>query len=150
MIKTTTRRRIKPVVRAQFDAATRAALEAAGNVLANEVKRALRGGYRSSLGNQGDFVTGTSLNHVRVAPPVLTGDRSGRLRYRGEAYIRVGTDLLYNLFWEVGHFNLFTMSYERDEKWGPATKRATPRAFQAFRRVFQKIAFAQGEGTKTR
>lgn len=147
MIKVT-RRNKTPVTPERFNAAMRAALTAGGNVLANEVKKELRGGYRSSLGNKGDFVTGNSLNHVRVTEPVLSGDRRGRLTYAGaRSYVRVGTDLLYNLFWEIGHFNLFTLGYERDEKWGPATKRARPRAMQAFSRVFSRVAFG-GDGKK--
>jgi hypothetical protein len=141
-------RKTTPITAMQFRAAMTGGLTAAGNVIANEIKRELRGGYRSSLGNKGDFVTGNSLNHVRVSEPVIMGIARGPMKYAGainKSYVRVGTDLLYNLFWEIGHFNIFTKRYERDLKWGMAFYRARPRALAAFTRVFQRIAFGSGK-----
>lgn len=128
-MKIRARRKSTPVTTGQWRGATIAGLRAGGYLIANEIKRSLRGGYRSSLGNKGDFTTGTSLNHVRLGEPVVRPDR---------ASIRVGTDLLYNLFWEVGHHNIFTRHFERDEKWGPAFNRALPSARRAFQRTFQR------------
>jgi len=95
-------------------------LIAAANVVQNAVKRGLRGGYTS-----GDFVTGTSLNHVT---------RGNVEEFHGDAYIKVGTDLLYNLYWELGHHNAWTRRYERRPVWVPAlidTRRAQARAYAA-------------------
>jgi hypothetical protein len=81
-------------------------LSAGGHLYANAVKRGLRGGYTS-----GTFVTGTSVSSVQVTPPEMAG---------GVLQVRVGTNLMYNLFWEIGHQNLFTGRFERVEVWRPA------------------------------
>lgn len=82
------------------------ALIVAAQILINAVKRGLRGGYTS-----GDFATGTSVNHVTRTDPVAIGD---------EMKLAVGTNLLYDLMWEIGHHNLYTGRYERVEVWVPA------------------------------
>lgn len=130
-------RKTTPVPDALFRRAVREGLLVAGNRVRNAVVRALRGGYRSSLGNRGDFVTGTSLNHVRVAEPVIgpTLDTS---------YVRVGTDLLYNLYWEVGHHNIFTRRFERDERWRPAFRSTIPAARAAMYAAFKRVIFGRG------
>ena len=112
-----------------FERAIGAALTAAGTVIWNEVRRSLRGGYQSSLGNKGQFVTGTSLAHVTLSRPRRDGEKWT---------ISVGTDLDYNLFWEVGHHNLFTRHYERDEKWVPAFRRSRSLALATFRQVMDR------------
>lgn len=112
-----------------FERAISLALTAGGTVILNEVRRSLRGGYRSSLGNKGQFVTGASLAHVTLSLPRHQG---------GKWFISVGTDLDYNLFWEVGHHNLFTRHYERDEKWVPAFRRAHSPALATFRLVMNR------------
>ena len=112
-----------------FERAIGVALTAGGTVIWNEVRRALRGGYLSSLGNKGQFVTGASLAHVTLSRPRRAGDNWT---------ISVGTDLDYNLFWEIGHHNLFTRHYERDEKWVPAFRRARSPALAAFRQVMDR------------
>ena len=94
----------------------------------NEVKRQLRHGYHSSLGNWGNFVTGNNLNHVTVSPVTVTDDG---------ASIKVGTDLDYALYWELGHHNIFTRHFERDEKWRPAYEQTRAAAYAAFARVFR-------------
>lgn len=140
---------LSAIHRGQIDALT-----AMAQPVANEVKRSLRHGYRSSLGNWGDFVTGNNVNHVRVSPVTVTDTG---------ASIRVGTDLDYALFWEVGHHNIFTRHFERDEKWAPAYAATRDEAAAAFARVFrsaftgsssfgvandvaQSISFGSGEG----
>ncbi len=105
-------------------------------VVQNEVKRSLRHGYHSSLGNWGDFVTGNNINHVTISEPVFSGDGGT---------IKVGTDLLYALFWEVGHHNIFTRHFERDEQWKPAYDRTRQQAIDAFQRVFAR-SWKGGEG----
>ena len=113
------------------------ALIAAGNVGRNAIRRALRGGYYSSLGNHGDWVTGNSLNHVTLSDPVVRPN---------SGYITVGTDLLYNLYWEVGHHNLFTRNYERDERWAPAWREANQPMTQAFVRVYRRVIQQDASG----
>ena len=81
------------------------AVRAGGYVYANAVKRKLAGGYTS-----GDFVTGNTTASVRVTEPQQTAEW---------VEVRVGTDLLYNLFWEIGHRNIFTRRFERVEVWRP-------------------------------
>jgi len=112
-----------------FERAIGRALTAGGTILWNEIRRSLRGGYLSSLGNKGQFVTGASLAHCTLSPPRREGDKWT---------ISVGTDLDYNLFWEVGHHNLFTRHYERDEKWVPAFRRKREQALRTFRMVMQR------------
>lgn len=82
------------------------ALIAAAYVLVNAVKRALRGGFTS-----GAFTTGHLINTVTRGQPFRDG--------LGWA-IEVGTSELYGLYWEVGHRNLFSGRYEREERWRPA------------------------------
>lgn len=109
--------------------AQRAGLTAAGYSMRNSVIRELRGGYYSSLGNHGDFVTGNSINHVTVAPPEETADGM---------QVRVGTDLKYNLYWELGHHNIFTRHFERDPKWQPAYEKGKAQALARFVSVFKR------------
>jgi hypothetical protein len=95
-----------PAVLAALREGNRRGLLAAAMVYKNRVKRDLAGGYTS-----GDFVTGTSVNHVTNTLPIVT-PAGGR--------IVVGTNLMYNLYWELGHHNLFTGHYERVRIWVPA------------------------------
>lgn len=130
-------RKSAPLTRAALRAAEAKALYAGAVVIQNEVKKELRGGYRSTLGHHGDFVTGNSLNHVAISEVLY---RAGR------ASIRIGTDLLYNLFWEIGHHNIFTRHFERDEKWAPAFRRSVPAAQRAYARVMKALAFGLRSG----
>ena len=95
-------------------------LIAAAQVVQNAVKKGLRGGYTS-----GDFVTGNSINHVT---------RSAVQEDGGGAFIQVGTSVLYNLYWELGHHNAWTRRFERRPVWVPAlidTRTQQARAFAA-------------------
>jgi len=94
-------------VQAALRTGVRNGLLAGAQILVNAVKLGLRGGYTT-----GDFVTGMSINHVTRSPVVMTGAFDG--------YIKVGTSLDYNLFWELGHYNLFTRRFERVRVWEPA------------------------------
>ncbi len=71
-----------------------AGLIAGAQVLLNAVRRKLRGGYTS-----GAFFTGVSMNSVTRSDPV-TED--------GVRVIRVGGKPMYLLYWELGHYNIFT------------------------------------------
>lgn len=109
-----------PAVQAALREGQALGLIAAAQVVVNAVKRGLRGGYTS-----GDFVTGNSINHVTKGP--VEQDAAG-------AFIRVGTSLLYNLYWELGHHNLFSGRYERRPLWIPSlldTRAAQGRAYAA-------------------
>ena len=83
--------------------AVQAGLVAAAEIYAGAVKEKLIHGYTS-----GDFVTGAAAASVNVSEPFQDAEGWG---------IRVGSNLEYTLFWEMGHFNLFTGKYERVEHW---------------------------------
>lgn len=89
----------------------------AAQLYINAMRRALRGGYTS-----GAFVSGATVAHVTRTDPVPRGAEDWQLS--------VGTNLLYNLYWELGHHNLFTRRFERVELWVP-TLRALARQIQA-------------------
>lgn len=114
-----------PIVRQRYVEAQRKGLLAAAYVGRNAVVKALRGGYTS-----GDFVTGHSVNAVTIGEPVWNG--SGW-------EVAVGTNLLYNLFWELGHMNIFLRHYVRVEKWRPAALDSRLEAIEAFSRVFARV-----------
>jgi len=94
------------------------ALIAATQVHINGFKRALAGGYTS-----GDFVSGNTLNHVTRTDPQDIGD---------EMRIAVGTNLMYNLYWELGHINLFLRRFVRVEIWLPTFLQNATRAARVY------------------
>lgn len=95
-----------PEVVSRLRRARMAGLIAAATVLLNAVKRGVTGGYTS-----GAFYTGASRASVIRTEPDLD---------RGE--ILVGSDVPYMLYWEVGHYNIFTRRFERKEVWFPALR----------------------------
>lgn len=100
-------------------------LIAAATVYVNAVKRGLRGGYTS-----GAFVTGALMASVTRTEP----------RNEGVArVVRVGTNVMYAVFWELGHHNLFSRRYERKEVWMPELIRSAPAQRAAFQRVFERM-----------
>lgn len=110
----------KPEVVSLLHRARSAGLEAAIQPVADAVRAGLKGGFTS-----GDFDTGESVEHVKTSAVTETTDG---------AAIRVGTDLVYNLVWEVGHVSLFSRKFERVEVWMPAlvsTRDAQQSAFIA-------------------
>lgn len=119
-----------PALTRAMDEAAQKGLQAAAYPVSNAVKRNLRGGYTS-----GDFVTGQSVNHVTIGQVFRDGT--------GWA-IQVGTDLLYNLFWELGHNSIFTRRFERVEKWRPALLDSRFESAQAFNRVYVQTLKAHG------
>jgi len=102
-----------------------AGLIAAAEVVKTEVKRGLRGGYTS-----GAFVTGNVWNSVTRTDP--TDENGVRV-------IRVGTNVMYALYWELGHQNLFTRKFERVEVWMPTFLSTADRQALAFARVFARF-----------
>ena len=95
-----------PEFRRRHERASKAALIAAALVYENAMKVAVTGGYTS-----GEFFTGRSRASITHSEPYLIEPLVWA--------IRVGTNVLYMLFWELGHMNLFTRRFERVEKWRP-------------------------------
>jgi hypothetical protein len=107
---------------ARLDEAVGAGLVAAAEVVREHVSDRLAEGYTS-----GDFVTGASAEAVAVSGPDPEDDG---------LVVRIGTPILYNLFWELGHRNIFTRRYERVEVWVPLFLETTALQEQAFRAAF--------------
>lgn len=120
----------RPQVEARLRRAQDAGLVAASVLLQNRVKVALRKGYTS-----GDFITGRSVNAVARTLPhdAAAGGRQ----------VEVGTSLLYNLYWELGHVNLFTRRYQRVEKWRPTLLDSRTDLQREYARVFGLVMGAQ-------
>jgi hypothetical protein len=96
-------------------------LKGAVNTPMNEVKRRLRGGYKS-----GNFVTGAVVNSVTASNPGIEGN---------VPTIRIGTNRDYALYWELGHNNAWTRRYERKEVWKPAMLATVDKTRRAFGRA---------------
>ena len=109
--------------------ATDAALEAGANELINGLKDTkplgLTQGYTS-----GAFTTGNLLNSIQASEPYTEA---------GTRHIRVFTDVLYALYWEMGHLNAFTRKYEREERWGPTLQRKDEDILAAYTRVYKRF-----------
>ena len=108
------------------NAGQRRGLLAAAQVLSSAVKKNLSRGYTS-----GAFVTGASSDAVTISDPFQLGRAWG---------IRVGTNLISNLEWEVGHFNLFLKRFVRVERWRPAMMDSREEQRQAFARGYKATA----------
>jgi hypothetical protein len=87
----------------RFDDATKAGLVAAAAHYAGAVRQAA-----ARLYDSGHFVTGATAASVQMG-----------VTYDGPAGLRsfVGTNELVAMYWELGHFNIFTRKYERVEYW---------------------------------
>lgn len=107
-----------------FDEGCQKGLIAAAYVASNAVKMRLRGGYTS-----GAFVTGRVLDSVTRSEPVKTAEG-----WR----IVVGTNVMYALYWELGHFNLFLKRFVRVEHWRLAMIESRDLQRDAFARVFRQ------------
>ena len=121
-----------PAVTQRMKQATAGGLLAAAAVVENKVKDGLRGGYKSGL-----FVTGNVLSSVNHSEPAV--DQNG-------AYILVGTDVMYALFWELGHLNTWTRRFERKEVWVPALNSTRTEQLAAFQRVYARMMGGGGTG----
>lgn len=117
-----------------------AGLIAAGRSYQRDMKRALRGGnkgyvYKTTIGNVGHIVkgkrrpwyTGVTWNSVTVSPVETTPAGSA---------LQVGTNVAAALYWELGHHNIFTKHFERDEKWVPTYRDNQQRYAADFSRAF--------------
>lgn len=115
---------------ARHKRATDAALEGAAQELINGLKeqkpQGLRGGYTS-----GAFVTGNLLNSIYATEPARGPG--------GTAFIVVATDVPYAVYWEAGHFNLFSRKYEREERWSTTLLRKMDDIHEAYARVYKRF-----------
>lgn len=123
-----------PQITQQMRDARGAGLLAAAAVVENKVKEGLRGGYKS-----GAFVTGNVMASVNHSDPVV--DVSG-------AYILVGTDVMYALYWELGHNNLFTRQFERKEVWMPAFLSSRAEQVAAYQRTYARFMGGGASGQR--
>ncbi len=114
-----------PELNRRFDLAQQKGLRAGAEVLRNAIKRKLRGGYTS-----GQFVTGNVINSVTI---------SNAERVGGVWAIRVGSNLMYALYWELGHFNLFLNRFIRVEKWRIAWLESRNEVREAYTRVATRV-----------
>lgn len=112
------------------DRAQKSGLIAAAEVYSGEMREQLQRGFTS-----GAFVTGNLANSVaRGEPEAVEGGYS----------IPVGSTQVnppYGLYWEVGHQNLFTRKFERQERWVPTMVRMRD---QLVRIVAEEIAAVDG------
>jgi hypothetical protein len=96
-------------------------LKGAANTPMKEVGRRLRGGYTS-----GRFTTGRVSASVVTSNPGLEGNTPT---------IRIGTNVPYALYWELGHNNVWTGNKEQKEVWKPAMLATVGEARKAFSRA---------------
>jgi hypothetical protein len=108
--------------------ATDAALRASAQVIVNGLKEKSTSGGLAEGYTSGAFVTGTLLNSIFISEPFT--DAGGK-RFR-----LIGTNLAYAVYWEVGHYNIFTRRYEREERWRPTLLRKYDEAVAAYHRAY--------------
>jgi hypothetical protein len=112
-------------VKTLLETANAAGLEAAAGVLKGAVQDGLRGGFTS-----GDFDTGDSVEGVKVTAVQESADGMS---------IRVGTDLVKSLVWELGHLNVYTRKFERKEVWLPASQASAGEQLAAFTAAHKRV-----------
>jgi hypothetical protein len=123
-----------PAVKTRLQQATDAGLLAAAAVVENKVKEGLRGGYVSGL-----FVTGHVMSSVNHSEPEIGPNG---------AFILVGSDVMYALWYEVGHFNVFRRQFTRVEKWMPAFLNSRGEQLSAFQRAYQRALGGGASGQR--
>ena len=102
--------------------AAREGLNEAAQIYTNNMKRALRGGFTS-----GDFVTGNLMNSVTRTSVTENGN---------DLEVKVGTNVPYAVYWEVGHHNIYTRKFEREERWRPTLLSSMASMRDAIRNAF--------------
>lgn len=117
--------------RARKERATEAGLRASAHVIVNGLKEKSTSGGLAEGYTSGAFVTGTLLNSIFIAPDSGSFVDSG-----GKRYLLIGTNLAYAVYWEVGHYNIFTRRYEREERWRPTLLRKYDEAVAAYHRAY--------------
>lgn len=103
-------------VQDRYRDAARKGLVAGGALLVRELKKA----HGDSYYKGGAFRTGQVRQSIKATAPF----------WLGGWMLQVGTKLLFPLYWELGHFNVFTRKYERVRIWTP-TYLAQVQAIQA-------------------
>lgn len=121
--------------RERYDRACQAGLVAAAEVFNGAVKAKLQRGYTS-----GRFATGAAAGSV-VGPTGSDAGGEPSMPYQdGDGWaIRVGTNEMYLLYWEVGHINLFTRKYERVEHWRTTMEEEGPAMSIAFAGAYKGV-----------
>jgi hypothetical protein len=114
-----------PTIEARFRQARGASLIAAVQIPMNKTAEDLAKGFTS-----GNFTQGVSKAAVNRSEPFDTAE--------GMA-ILYGTDLLYNLWWTVGHHNLFTRRFERVDKWTPHFYGSRDEMMAAYQRTYSRF-----------
>jgi len=122
-----------------------AGVAAAGHEYADAVSARLKDGYTS-----GDFVTGHVAGSVEVTPVERTVDG---------IEVRVGSNVDYALFWELGHVNIFTArktatveeffssgGFQRVEIWRPFLLEMADQLRETIRRT--ATAMIQGQASE--
>lgn len=107
--------------RKQWESAVPQGLAAAAAIYHGAVRAKLEKGYTT-----GDFVTGNAASSVQMSPT------SGASRSPNGWEVVVGSNEMYTLYWELGHWNLFTRRYERVEHWQRAIDENAPAMAEAF------------------
>lgn len=133
--------------------AQQAGLHNAAQTYRNDMKKALRSGgkgfvFKTTIGNVGHIVrgkrrpwtTGLLWNSITLDDMVAFG--------AGWA-IRVGTNVKYALFWELGHHNIYTKHFERDPKWVPTFQQNRGRYSAAFQSAFKRVLSAFASQTQS-
>lgn len=109
-----------PEVTATLERAWQRGVTAGAWHYAETVRKDLRGGYTT-----GAFTKGHVANAVTVWPAEkIAGDW---VAFAGVPTADAAGSLMYALFWEVGHHNLFTRQFERVEVWIPTLVAEGPR-----------------------
>jgi hypothetical protein len=121
--------------------AQEAALVAEANVYRNAVIRWIRDwhGYLTTLGNIGDFYRDGGIQFISVG--AIENDM-------GSPSIRVGSSWPVHRYWELGHHNIFTRHFERDERWKPAYDDARANMVETYMRKFAATIRAMGFNVK--
>lgn len=96
-----------PAVLNALEDAVGSGLAAAGDYVGEMIGRELAHGYTS-----GEHVEDTRANAESVQVQVF-------IRGEERPYVRIWSNKPHAYFWEVGHYNIFTRSFQRKEIWVP-------------------------------
>lgn len=118
-----------PDLQRRMAVAERAALKAAASVLAAEVKQDLADGFTTGAFVGSDPVTGPSMESTVQISNVRKNKRT--------RFIKVFTDDVRALFWELGHKNPFLRKFVRVPVWRPALERTHQAQAAAYRSVLK-------------
>lgn len=123
-----------PQIQSQMERASAAGLIAAVQIPMNKTAQDLASGFTS-----GAFTTGHSKASVNRGEPFKT--QSGMA-------IEYGTDVMHNLWWTLGHFNLFTQRFERVDKWTPHFYGSRDEMMVAYQRTYSRFMGGGASGQR--